>query len=138
MDRLVECWQVSQPLHLRHLAIVRESQTIERVTQYRHYTFDSFKTLADRGEKLWAAVEKLKEVRKANRAPKVSADAVAELDEYGFPLLPQSKFEGDNKDATYAECIEAANVTPFRLTQKDPMVVKRADGSNGKTNERLY
>ena len=133
MARLVGNWQLSQPLHLRHLAIVREARPIIRGSHYGHYTFDNFKTLVDRGERAWKSVEALEEVRKSHKSPKVSADAIARLDIYGFPPLAESKFEG-HKNATYAECIDAANVSPFRLTSKDPIVVKRSDGSYGKTD----
>ena len=134
MSRLVAFWQVSQPLHLRHLAIVREPRTVNGINQYGHYTFENFKELVNKGERTWASVESLQENKKGHRPPKVSANAVAKLDDYGFPLLAASKFENHYKGTTYAGCIKAANVSSFRLTKKDPSVVKRADGSYGKTD----
>ena len=132
LSRLVDLWQISQPPHLRHLAIVRDTSITGKITHYIHYSYSNFKAKVDRGEASWEAVETMKYDHKTKEGAKLAAEAVPELDEYGFPKLDLRLFEGRDNDATLAQCVKAAKVEPFPLTSNDPMTIKHPDGTYGK------
>ena len=140
MSRLVELWQLSQPLHIRHLAIVRDSAITNKIAHFVHYTYEHFKSMVEDGQKFWEAVETIKQNNMENKKPHqsstIAANAVPELDDYGFPKLDSSQFQGHNNDATLSECIQAAKIRPFTLTGKDPVVVKSAEGAHRKRSEQ--
>ena len=129
---MVDLWQVSQPPHLRHLAIVRDTTITGIIPHYIHYSHSNFKAKVDRGEASWEAVETMKYDRKTEEGARLAADAVPELDEYGFPKLDMRLFEGRDNDATLRQCVRAARIEPFPLTSNDPMTIQRQDGTYGK------
>ena len=131
LAKLVSFWQASQPLHLRHLAIVRDIAMINRNTHYVHYTFENFQKLVDRGEATWDAVETENKPKKQTQTSKGPSNAEAELDCYGFPRLPSSLFHGARNDSTLAQCIQAVTVAPVRLKKHDPVVHKSSNGDDG-------
>ena len=128
----METWQLSQPLHLRHLAIVRDMALSNKIAHYVHFTYPNFKRMVDNGEKFWEAVESLKEVTKPGQPSRLAATATPDLDEYGFPRLQPSRFQGRHNDANLRECIEAINVQSFRVATSDPTLVNVDGGSYGK------
>lgn len=132
MTRLVSLWQLSQPLHLRRMAIIRDSTVTNRIAHYVHYTHDNFKAMVDNGKASWEAVETVREVKLPGVASTVAGDAVAELDEDGFPRLDASQFQGRDYIATLFECIQATKPKPFSITRNDPIVVKSKNGITGK------
>lgn len=124
IGRLVELWQASQPLHLRHLAILRDTTITRKIINYLYYTYDNFKSLVDAGSASWEAVETIHPDKRKIEDSNLSIDATPDLDEYGFPRLDPSRFHGRNKDATLAECAAASCVKPFRLTKLDHLVTQ--------------
>ncbi|KAF3401134.1 Transcription factor tau subunit sfc3 [Talaromyces pinophilus] len=56
LNRITECWQLSQPSHLRSSAIVRDTALNGTVTHYVHYSYSNFKQLVDTGRADWEAV----------------------------------------------------------------------------------
>ena len=131
MSRLVELWQISQPLHLRHLAILRDTTISGKMAHYIHYTYPTFKSMVDAGEASWEAVETLKADKSKGQGSIVTVEAVPDLDEYGFPKLDPSQFQGRNNNASLAEIVAAAGIPPFKITNRDPSVVKLKDGTYG-------
>ena len=130
LNRLEESWQLSQPLHLRHLAILRDISSTSKVANYVHYTYPNFKSKVEKGgDVTWEAVMTIK-LGKANDVPNMNA--VADLDEFGFPILDATKFVGKKRYATLAQCVEAAYRVPFRLKGQDPMVIDLPNGKQGK------
>ena len=128
LSRLVELWQISQPLHLRHLTIIRDATLTNNVAHFVHYTYDHFKARVESGKASWEAVQTIADGKKGSMA---SLDLEPDLDEYGFPKLANSLFQGQHNDATPAECMLAAKVEPFKVSIHDPRVIELTDGSYG-------
>ena len=124
---------MSQPLHLRHLAVIRDVATVSRVPHYVHFTFPNYKIKVERGDVEWEAVESVKP-GKAEGNERVTA--VAELDDYGFPILDKNKFSGKQRCATLAQCVEADKRTLFSLKGQDPMVISHPDGTLGRASNQ--
>lgn len=114
------------------MAIIRDSTVTNRIAHYIHYTHDNFKAMVENGKASWEAVETVKENKSPDMASTVAGDAIAELDDDGFPRLETSKFQGRTNSATLLESIQAANLKPYRTTRHDPIAVKLADDSTGK------
>ena len=131
MSRLVELWQISQPLHLRHLAILRDTTISGKMAHYIHYTYPTFKSMVDAGEASWEAVVTIKADKGKEEGAIGAIDAVPDLDEYGFLRLDVNKFHGLNNDASLVEIVAAAGIPPFKTTYRDPRVFKLKDGTYG-------
>lgn len=131
VSRLVECWQMAQPLHLRHLSVLRDTVMKGKTTIYIYYTYGNFRKLVENGTGFWEAVKTVPDgVTKGNNVIS-SLDAVPELDEYGFPVLDPILFQGRNNDATLEECVSALNADRFLVPAGDPMLQEQADGTHG-------
>lgn len=128
MGRLAECWQLSQPPHLRHLAIVRDTVLHRTNALYVHYSARSFKELVEAGEASWEAVEFVPKNASSNiRLPPV--DAVPQLDEYGFPVTSSSKELLRNGNSTLFECMAVGKPADYTCSGSDPVAVRLNDGS---------
>ena len=108
INRIVEAWQVSQPLHLRHLAIVRDTVLRGKSPIYIHYTYGHFKKLVDGGKASWKAVTTIVTADSEEVSNAASLDSQPNLDEYGFPVLDAKEFQGRAHDATLADCAAVA------------------------------
>lgn len=131
ISRIVDFWQISQPLHLRHLAVVRDVAIVAKTSFYVHYSYDNFKKLVNSGEASWEAVMTLEENKKMGKNPLFLLDDQPDIDEYGFPKLQSSLFQGRYNDATLAQCVQALNAKPFGLYRND-LVAYELDGTYGK------
>ncbi|KAI9867766.1 MAG: hypothetical protein M1830_005748, partial [Pleopsidium flavum] len=129
LSRLVDVWQLSQPLHLHHLAILRDTALTKTIAHYVHYSYANFKQLVDSGKSSWEAVEMGE--KEGNKQSKEVAPVGTEpdLDEFGFPRLQTSRFHGRGDNATLLECLLAAKLDPFFITLRDPIAVKLDDGT---------
>ncbi|KLJ08972.1 hypothetical protein EMPG_15603 [Blastomyces silverae] len=127
VSRLVETWQVSQPLHLRHLALVRDVGLRGTVSMYIHYSLRNFSSLVDEGQVSWEAVELSPDGKPSVKVPPV--DASFHADEHGFLVdrIPSNLL--NNGDATLRGCLEVAKPSDYTLKTFDPVVRKRNDGS---------
>ena len=81
LTRLVECWQLSQPLHLRHRAIVRDIALQKTITHYIQYSAGNFRKIVDAGEAAWEAVEYTPKGNKQSSLRPPPANAQPELDD---------------------------------------------------------
>lgn len=137
LTRLVECWQLSQPPHLRHLAIVRDMTIQRTITHYIHYSAKNFATLVDTGHATWEAVEFIpRDARAASRKiPPVNA--VPELDDYGFPPRSPDKDLVKKGNASLLQCMQAVKPTDYARSSSDPIAVQQPDGSYGECITRL-
>ena len=81
----------------------------------------------------WEAVETVKP-DKAKGGERLTA--MADLDEFGFPVLNDQKFTGRQRCATLAQCVEADKRTLIFLKGQDPVVVNRPDGTFGRIENR--
>ena len=104
VGRLVDAWQVSQPLHLRHLAIVRDTILRDRSPAFIHYTVPHFSKLVEMGKASWAAVATIAADVKVSKQISAAWDSTAQLDAFGFPELEEEDFLGRDNDSSLAEC----------------------------------
>lgn len=129
MSRLVEIWQVSQPIYLRHLALVRDVGLRGTISMYIHYSLSNFRSLVDDGQVSWEAVKLSTEGKFSVKIPPV--DATFQVDEHGFPVDMKPSNLLNDGNATLKECLEAAKPSDYTLTMYDPVVQKRDDGTCG-------
>ena len=132
LARVVECWQLSQPPHLRHLAIVRDTAVRRTITHYVHYSARNFKRLVDAGLTSWEAVEFVpKDARSAGiSVPPVDVDP--QLDEHALPLAIPMNGLLKKGNASLLECVLAARPTDYTVSANDPVAVRLDNGSYGK------
>ncbi|KAG9828608.1 hypothetical protein KCU60_g15556, partial [Aureobasidium melanogenum] len=94
MGRLTDVWTVSQPLHLRHLAIIRDTSQLHRISHYVFRSYHNFQKMVDNGEANWEAIDvKPAEIQ---RKP--------DLDEWGFPKVKPSTMVGHDGTHNMAAC----------------------------------
>ncbi|KAL8851359.1 MAG: hypothetical protein Q9221_003726 [Calogaya cf. arnoldii] len=98
ISKLVEMWQISQPLHLRHLSIIRDTALTNSIPHYVHYSYENFKKLVDQGTASWETVITItKEHEQFKNTAAISAQP--DLDENGFPKVSNDLFQGPHNDA---------------------------------------
>lgn len=129
MSRFVDSWQISQPLHLRHLGILRDAALVGKTALYIHYTFPHFKSMVERGLRTWEAVQTIDATKSGNEA--AASDVLPDLDGYGFPRIAASYFQGHGYDATRWDSIKAAKIERLDLGRMDPRLELLPDGSQG-------
>ncbi|KAN0081736.1 hypothetical protein V8E54_003034 [Elaphomyces granulatus] len=127
--RLVECWQMSQPPHLRHLALVRDTALNRTITHYIHYSAKNFRKLVESGQASWEAVEFVAKDSQSATLVVPPVDAQVVLDAYGLPLIDPTPNLVKNGNATLLECMAAAKPTDYIQSSSDPIAVKQADGT---------
>lgn len=128
----MECWQLSQSLHLRHLAIVRDTALEKTITHYIHYSTANFQKLVDAGEASWEAVEFVPRNTKAEKISVPPIDAVPDLDENGLPKAVPTKELVKNGNASLLAGILTVNPADYNCTGNDPMPLRLKDNSYGK------
>ena len=132
LSRMVDSWQISQPLHLRHLSIVRDTLLKGKTQIYIYYTYENFKRLVEGGTGFWEAVKTVANHVTMGKNVAAALDAKPDVDEYGFPRLEDNQFQGRQNDATLEDCVSALKVDPLYISATDPVLRKKADGSYGK------
>ncbi|KAL8708455.1 MAG: hypothetical protein Q9220_006679, partial [cf. Caloplaca sp. 1 TL-2023] len=137
LSRLVEMWQVSQPLHLRHLAIVRDATLTNGIPHYIHYTFQNFQKLVDEDKASWDSIMTITKDHKQYRSV-AAIDAEPDLDQNGFPQLADTLFQGRHNDASLTDCAHGTHVKLPSHSNFDPEAVPLEDGSwtIGKTHTK--
>ena len=138
VSRIVDSWQISQPLHLRHLSIVRDTVLKGKTQIYIYYTYENFKKLVEGGTGFWEAVKTVASEVTIGKNVDAALDAKPDVDEYGFPRLEETQFQGRQNDASLDECVSALKVDPLRISATDPVLKKHADGSYGKQHSRRW
>lgn len=131
LARLTDCWQISQPLHLRHLAIVKDIALSGRSSHYVYFTFENFKKRVESGNASWEAVINIAENDQRAKKFGVALSALPKLDDFGFPSIQKSLFQDERNVASLQECNRAFN--PAAITEYRQLVVKEnEDGTSGK------
>ncbi|KAJ5257030.1 hypothetical protein N7478_013134 [Penicillium angulare] len=127
--RLTDCWQVSQPPHLRHLALVRDSGVRKTIIHYVHYSARNFGKKVEQGGAFWEAVEFPVKNQKSSKVKIPPVHASFPVDEYGFisNSVPRNLLKNGN--VSLFEGISSCKPPNYSLTRKDPMGVYGADGS---------
>ena len=131
LARLVESWQFSQPRHLRHLSLIRDTALRGTISHYVQYSLRNFLTLVNDGHASWEAVEFQPRQGKSKVAVAPPTDAVPELDGYGFPTNDRPHNLLRDGDATLRECLEFAKPQDHVLTTNDPIALEFGAGKYG-------
>ncbi|KAL9640816.1 MAG: hypothetical protein Q9164_000051 [Protoblastenia rupestris] len=133
MGRLVDAWQISQPLHLRHLAILRDTVLRGKSPVYIHYTYGNFNKLVQNGKASWEAVTTVSSSVRKGEDVAAALDAQVQLDGYGFPLLNTNEFNATQYNATQynaslAECAMIMNARPANRGVESRHLQKESNG----------
>ena len=134
--KLTDLWQFSQPAHLRHLAIVKDTCQRGKQPTFQYRTYENFEKAVVIGDAFWEGVfgpeEKGKGKAKQKKA-EAAAAALPDVDEWGFPKVNQKLFVGQNGAATLEECRrnvkpglqpKSSTLTPGSLIGRRPAVAK--------------
>ncbi|KAJ5723971.1 hypothetical protein N7488_002006 [Penicillium malachiteum] len=128
VHRLTDCWQFSQPPHLRHLAIVRDSDVQKTTLHYVQYSGRNFARKVDEGNAFWEAVEFPPQKIKSSKIKVPPVEAHFEVDSYGLPQIV-SPLLMKNGNIKLAEGLLCCKPSDYSLTRKDPAGVYQEDGS---------
>lgn len=105
--KLTDLWQFSQPPHLRHLAIVKDTCQRGKQPTFQYRTYENFDKAVVIGDTFWEGVfgpeEKGKGKAKQKKA-EAAAAALPDLDEWGFAKVNHKLFVGQSGAATLEEC----------------------------------
>ena len=123
LNRISTDWRVSQPPHLYHLAVVRDTAQKGKTAHYHFYTHDNFQKLVDSGKAIWNNDEKPK---KAGGRPA----SAFEIDEYRFPRIPDHRFRRDGL-ATLKESALAVEPRDLLYNKSTVVYFEKEDGTFG-------
>ncbi|KAK3698747.1 hypothetical protein LTR37_016837 [Vermiconidia calcicola] len=109
MLRLTEKPELSQPPHLRHLGVVKDTVATAGRSQHRYRTTPHFETAVARGEAEWPLAMTTEDGRskgkgKGKQKAVLSSARRPDLDEWGFPILRDSLFAGRDGRASLSGC----------------------------------
>jgi hypothetical protein len=132
--RLTALWLQSQPRHLRHFAIVRDTILSGTTPIYVQYSFPNFEARVASGQAFWEAVKcpAADNDKKAKRKPLKNnpIDSTSpELDEFGFPAtyVPSSQYKGAR--ATLGQSLLASQPGDLLLSNRDPLIYPSDSGT---------
>jgi transcription factor C subunit 3 len=131
LNRITECWQLSQPSHLRSSAIVRDTALNGTVTHYIHYSYSNFKQLVDTGRADWEAVTFRPRDTKSSKLAMPPPDALPTTDQDGLaPFRPPRKglIERDH----YCT-VSSKGLGSYTTTKSDPIPMTNRSGDFGKS-----
>lgn len=137
LTRLTDGWDKNQPLHVRHLAITRDTAMAvdKKRVHYMYRTHANFQKAVDAGELTWEALD-LDEFKKGARAKKQQASGVtSSLDVWGFRALNPNDFQRRTGAATLAEACAA--ITISRRAPRDWESKLLNEDSNGQVSLTL-
>ncbi|KAJ4342533.1 hypothetical protein N0V95_006934 [Ascochyta clinopodiicola] len=112
LTRLTDDWEKTQPAHLRHLALIRDTRNTQekKFVHYVYRTYKNFQSAVDAGEVIWAGVSKpppkQPSVAKGGR-PKKDTSKDKPVDPWGFRTLSLKEFLGKDSSGSLSECREA-------------------------------
>ncbi|CAO2655378.1 Nn.00g104420.m01.CDS01 [Neocucurbitaria sp. VM-36] len=125
VTRMSDDWEKTQPLPIRHLAIIRDTRNTQekKFIHYVYRTYENFQKAVEIGEVHWEGVSKA--VSKEKGRPKKNTTEVAALNTWGFPNFNPKDFVRSDGSATLSE-VRSAIVHPRKygprwdnaLTQK--------------------
>ncbi|ORY03208.1 hypothetical protein BCR34DRAFT_72607 [Clohesyomyces aquaticus] len=107
MTRITDNWEESQPPHLRHLAVVRDT-AVTQERKYVHYiyrTHGHFQKAVDANEASWEAVKAAQKARKNNK--NTTVQETVDLDAWGFAKRNLNDFLGRHGSSSLAVCLQA-------------------------------
>ena len=134
LARLSECWQLSQPPHLRHLAILRDTALNRTITHYVHYSFKNFSSLVEAGEASWEAVQFVPRNSKSDNLRILPVDAKSQVDNYGLPVETPDSDLLKNGDCTLSDCMWVVKPKDYNCSSSDPKAIKSESGGYSKSS----
>ena len=122
------------------MSIVRDTAQRHKNYHFQHYTFDNFKRLVQSGEVTWEAVIfPAKDERSQKGKDAVSPEDEYEKDEYGFPIIPSSRFTREDGCASLEDSVVAAQMAEIQYNSSDPMLFRNEDdGEYGKSGTHRF
>jgi len=110
IGRLTDCWEISQPAHVRHLAIVRDTALTNEKKRvfYVYRTYDNFDKAVAAGDVTWEALDK-EDSKKGGRS-KLKTGSPMSLDDFGFQPLDPNDFHRRTGSSTLAEASSAISL----------------------------
>ncbi|KAF2667231.1 hypothetical protein BT63DRAFT_442201 [Microthyrium microscopicum] len=121
LSRITDNWQNSQPPHLRHLAIIRDTQVTNGNAHYVYKDIQAFKAEADKGNIEWKVIMPKNHKFENLVKPK--------LDKWGFPLRNASFYEKPSL-ATITTTAQAFKDPIVQLTKREPHLIQRPGEPN--------
>ncbi|KAL9080393.1 MAG: hypothetical protein Q9157_000849 [Trypethelium eluteriae] len=132
LGRLSDAWELTQPQHLRHLAIIRDTVQVPKGSQYVYRSYSNFQKAADAGQTEWEAVmspkTSLVSTTESTRDP---AAIVPSLEDLGFSDIPGNQFASSRGTATLSECESQAKIQRQGVTPNDPILKISEEGDVG-------
>jgi len=99
LGHLTDVWHNSQPPHLRHLAIVRDTKMENKGVHYLYRSYGNFAQAVANGETSWEAIGWSHDKEKTK--------AKDTVDKWGFPVIPAASFHAKTGAATVSEARRA-------------------------------
>ncbi|KAJ5603999.1 hypothetical protein N7537_006955 [Penicillium hordei] len=130
VHKLVDLWQVAQPLHLRHYAIVRDMAMKKTIMYYVHYSVNNFAKLVEAGQASWEAVELPAKKAKSLKIVAPPFGVLPQLDEHGFLKKEFPKNMLKDPNSTLLDGILAVKPPNYLLSSSDPFVVELPNGQH--------
>ncbi|KAI9671497.1 MAG: hypothetical protein M1817_003548 [Caeruleum heppii] len=135
LDRLTLNFRVSQPRHLWHLGIIKDTAQVNKTSHFQYYTYDHFSTLVATGKTTWNEIlipeDSSGGKAKALGGKPSDAEAsapTADLDLPGFLVIPKKCFFRANGNSTLSESVRSIRPEPLIVSGKDPVIVRGPDG----------
>ncbi|KAI6874987.1 hypothetical protein KC334_g18384, partial [Hortaea werneckii] len=110
MARLTDIWQYSQPPHLRHLAVARDTSTKNKSTFYHYRTLPNFEQAVENGWTVWSAIQdsNTRTLKGQGTYTTAPSSTTQETDQWGFPKPVSSQFAGGDGRASLADAAKLA------------------------------
>lgn len=125
MTRMGEFWQYAQPLHLRHLGLVRDTAITKAHTHYVNFTFENFVHLVAMGHAEWETLN-LNTPRRGT--PRIEPCRTAEFTDNGWPLKLRYRKQRHGGAYSLQDGMEALALKPWRPTAMEPVVHQTKSG----------
>ncbi|KAI9793918.1 MAG: RNA polymerase III transcription initiation factor complex subunit [Peltula sp. TS41687] len=133
LDHICRNGSQSQPAHLRHLALIRDTAQSGKIRHYQYYSPDNFQKLVDQGKTSWESVTVPPKERKkkTGKGANVTTKEIMKYDEYGFPIFSDNFFMDKDGVSTLSESVAASNMSEIVYSSYDPVLCEREDGTLG-------
>jgi len=125
LGRLTDEWEISQPQHLIHLALIRDTALVSRANHYLYRSYPNFQKAVESGDAEWDAVRTKIGNLAASRSPK--------LDQWGFPVVRSGGLFRADGTATLSDSIKAAEKEKSRERDHgdgEPILETDANGND--------
>ncbi|KAJ8107635.1 hypothetical protein OPT61_g8728 [Boeremia exigua] len=109
LTRLTDNWEATQPAHIRHLALIRDTRNTQekKFVHYVYRTYGNFQKAVDAGDVIWAGVSKpvpkQSSTAKGGRPKKTRAEEQL-VDAWGFRTLNSGDFLNADGSGSLSEC----------------------------------